>query len=328
MKLQASLLHRQSRDLLGRIENPKKLVLIHTAVSIGCSLLVTALNYLLGLPIADTGGLSGMGLRSALETAQSVLEIVVMVGLPFWESGLIYVGLMWLKGENATPSALLQGFRRFAPVLRFRVLYTLIFMIFGVSLFYICSTVFLMTPFGKPLVDQMAPMMDPSVTTQQLEKLLTAETMAAIAKAMIPLFILFAVVFIPVALGIFYRLRLAEYGIMDGLGARKSLGTSLRVTRKNAWQLVKLDLHFWWFYLLQLLCVVLCYGDQILQLMGIALPIVPDAAFFLFYTVGMVLQGILVWQYQDQLLGTYCLAYRALTDEPAAPAKQQDAAQQ
>lgn len=325
MKLQASLLHRQSRDLLGQIENPKKLVLIHTAVSVGSSLLITALNYLLSLSIESTGGLSGMDLRTILETVQSVLELMVMFALPFWEIGLIYVGLRWIKGEKATASTLLQGFRRFAPVLRFRVLYSLIFIIVGISLFNICSSVYMLTPFGKPLAELLMPMMDPALTAQQLREMLTPEVMGAIMKEMIPLFILFAVVFIPVALGIFYRLRLAEYGIMDGLGARKSLGISLGVTRKNAWQLVKLDLHFWWFYLLQLLCVVLCYGDQILQLMGIALPIVPDAAFFLFYTVGMVLQGILVWQYQDQLLGTYCLAYRAMAGEPAAP---QDAAQQ
>ncbi len=325
MKLQASVLHRQSRDLLQKVENPKKLVLIHTVVSVGSSLLVTALNYLLSLSIEDTGGLSGMDLRTILETVQSVLELVVMFALPFWEIGLIYVGLRWIKGEKATASTLLQGFRRFAPVLRFRVLYSLIFIIVSIGLLNICSTMYMLTPFGKSLADQLIPLMDPALTTQQLREMLTPELMGAIMKEMIPLFILFAVVFIPVALGIFYRLRLAEYGVMDDLGVRKSMGISIRATRKNTWQLIKIDLHFWWFYLLQGLCVALCYGDQILQLAGISLPVSPAAVFFLFYTAGMVLQGILVWQCQDQLLGTYCLVYREMAGEPVAP---QDAAQQ
>ena len=317
MKLQASLLHRQSRELLQQAENPKKLVLIHTAVAVGGSLLVAVLNYFLSLQIENTGGLSGIGLRSVLETVQSVLELIIMIAMPFWEIGLIYAGLKWIEGEKTGPSTLLQGFRRFAAVLRFRILYSLIFMVIGTALINICTTLFLLTPYGTPLVEQLSPILDASLTAQQIEEMFTTEAALSLAKSMLPLMILCAVVFLPVAIGVFYRLRLAEYGVMDGFGARKSLSKSFRATKKNVWQLMKIDLHFWWFYVLQGLCIALCYGDQILHLAGVSLPMTPDGAFFLFYTLGMVLQGVLIWQYQGQLLGAYCLAYRELTDEPA-----------
>ena len=56
---------------------PRQLVLIHTAVSLGASLVVALVNLLFASMIENTGGLSGLGTRSMLETAQAVLELAV-----------------------------------------------------------------------------------------------------------------------------------------------------------------------------------------------------------------------------------------------------------
>ena len=53
--------------------DPRKLILLHTGVTIAVSLIGTILNFVLSKQIENTGGLGGMGLRSMLSTVQSVL---------------------------------------------------------------------------------------------------------------------------------------------------------------------------------------------------------------------------------------------------------------
>ena len=239
-------LHKQADSLLTRAKDPKKLVLIHTAIALGSSLLIAVFNYLFHLQIAETGGLSGLGLRSILETCQSILELAVSVALPFWQIGLLFAAMQWMQGEQAGFSSLLQGFQRFGSVLRFYLLYAGLFCALAFPLIYICSFLFAMTPFSAPLTEILEPIMDPSLTPQQIDALLTEEMVASMMHAMIPMFIMFGIVYLLVAIPIAYRLRFGTYGVMSGSGAMAALVESFRITRKNTLQIVKLDLHFWW----------------------------------------------------------------------------------
>ena len=63
----------------------KKLVLVWAGTSVAVSLLVSIVNFLLEGQISGTGGLSGIGLRSILSTAQSVLSIASAILIPFWD---------------------------------------------------------------------------------------------------------------------------------------------------------------------------------------------------------------------------------------------------
>ena len=313
VEFRSSDLHRQARELQQRAGNPKKLVLIHTAVALGSSLLITVLNYLFSLQIAETGGLSGLGLRSILSTVQASLELIVMAALPFWEIGLLFAALQWTKGETVEVRSLFQGFRRFGTVLAFRLLYGGIFAVLGLAVFHISTFLFVMTPFAAPLMELLAPILDPSATAQQLETLLTPELMSTAAKTMTPLFVLFGILFLLLAIPVFYRLRFGEFALMEGTGAWRALLKSLQITQRNTGKLLKLDLHFWWFYLLQVLCLAISWADTVLPHLGITLPVSQEVGYFLFFTAGTVLQGVLLWQYQGQVLTTYCLAYDALT---------------
>ena len=67
------------RSLDGASYSPGKLMLIHTGVSASLALLLAVLNHVLELQIDDTAGLSGVGLRTVLQTAQSVLSLVQLV---------------------------------------------------------------------------------------------------------------------------------------------------------------------------------------------------------------------------------------------------------
>ena len=91
--LKVSELHNQANARLENAGNPKRLALIHTAIALGASFLLTLINYLLSLGIADTGGLDGVGTRTLLSTAQAMLELAVMLALPFWQLGIFYAAL-------------------------------------------------------------------------------------------------------------------------------------------------------------------------------------------------------------------------------------------
>ena len=56
-----------------RGQEKTKLSAIHAGISAGVALAVTLLYYLLEKGIAQTGGLAGMGMRSILQTAATLL---------------------------------------------------------------------------------------------------------------------------------------------------------------------------------------------------------------------------------------------------------------
>lgn len=304
--------------------DPRKLALIHTAVALGCSLLVTIVNVLVNQQIAGTGGLSGMGLRSVLSTVQSVLEFVVMVALPFWEIGLIFAALGWARREPTGPQTLLQGFLRFRSVLLLNLLRMAVLFAASFTIFYIISTVYMMTPFSDPLWELVEPMMYGSMTTQELEAMLTPEMMDAIMQASVPMLVLFGLAYVPAAVFLFYRLRFAEYAMADGIGPAKALWRSVRLTTKGRCiRLFKVDLYFWWYYLALVAFAVLGFADVILAWLGVTLPISADTGAVLFYLIAILCQVAFCWQYQPTVSTAYALLYgdfnKELTPRTAQP---------
>lgn len=311
MTLTATDLHSQADTLLRRqAYSPRRLVLIHTAVSLGASLVLALFNLLLSSMIADTGGLSGLGTRSMLQTAQAVVELAVTLALPFWNIGLIRASLCWARGESAEPPTLLEGFRLFRPVLRLKILIGLVFMAVTMAVSYISTMLLILSPFSAPLTAALEPILQESGS---LDALLTDEAIAQIGSAAVPSMIFLGVIFAAVAIPVWYRIRFADFAVMDGKRARASLLESFRATRKKSLQIFKIDLSFWWFYLLQGLSVALCYGDSILPALGVTLPMSEEAAYILFFALGIVCQGILLWRYQAKVSVTYALAYENLT---------------
>lgn len=290
---------------------PRQLVLIHTAVSLGASLIVALVNLLFASMIENTGGLSGLGTRSMLETAQSTLELAVTAALPFWNISLTRAALCWARGELAEPPTLLEGFRKFRSVLGLKLLTAFLLMGLGLAVFYIGSSVFMLTPFADPLVAALNPIMQQSGVLAP--DALTEEAVAQVVNLAKPLFIFLGLVFAAVVIPLWYRVRFADFAVMDGCRGRVSLLESFRITKKKCLQVFKIDLSFWWFYLLQALCVILCYGDSILPAMGVALPMSAEVAYIAFMALGSICQGILLWFYQAKVSVTYALAYETLS---------------
>lgn len=300
---------------------PKKLVLIHTSVALGASLLTTALNFFLSQQIAQTGGLSGMGLRSILSTIQSVMELGVTVALPFWEMGLIFAALCWINSQQAAPQSLLQGFRRFGAVLALQLMQGFLFFMIAIGILYLSIMLFMFSPLSASLMQIMEPVLQDLSVLQQMP-VFTDEQMAAINQAILPMFVIFGVLYLLVALPLFYRLRFTGYSLMEGTNALYAMVHSMRVTKNHVFHLIRLDLHFWWFYLLQAVGLVLCFGDVLLTRIGIELPFSNNTAFFLFYILGALVQWLLLWQYQGKVRATYALAYKSFWQKPPTPREQ------
>ena len=313
----ASEYGQQARDLFHRSAMSKRLMLIHAAVAQGSILLIYFIGFLLDLWIANTGGLSGMGLRTFLSTVQSTGESLVMIALPFWQASLFFMALRWARNRYTESGHLLQGFRRFGSVLSYQLLYGLVFCVLGFAVLYLSSAIFVMTPFSTPILDEIAPIFDPSSTTEQIEAVLSPERMDTITNAMIPFFIFSGIAFIIISIPVFYRLRLGQFAVMDNFRGRSALLSSFRATRKNWLPILKLDLHFWWYYALQLVCLLIANGNWLLPWLGISLPMGEDAAFFLFFGLGTVLQILILWQFQGQVITSHALLYETYFPAPA-----------
>jgi uncharacterized membrane protein len=298
--------------------DPRKLVLIHSGITAGVLLLITVINFILNNQMDSAGGLGGLGTRAILGTIQTVLETASTIAMPFWSMGYLFAVMGWMRREAVSFRTLFSGFRYLGPVLRLQLVKYLLFGGLAMICFYPAMIIFMITPLANPLVEAIEPL----VTTMTDPNLLLAEpaVAAAVSKATVPMLIIFVVLFLVVAAPMFYKLRMGEFALIENprMGAFAALRKSRRLMRGNCISLLRLDLSFWWFYVLEVLLAVVCYGDVILPILGIQLPFSSTVAFFLFYLLNLGGQVALYWWKKNSVMTTYAVAYEAL-DKAAPP---------
>ncbi len=295
----------QAREALaGASFDPKKLILIHSGATVALGLVLALLDYLLEQQIGGTGGLSGVGLRSVLETVQTVLLIGQLLVSMFWQIGFAYVALKISRGEPAGISDLFQGFRQFGPVLRLRLLTGLLYGGISMACAYIASILFMFTPWANGL--------DAAYEIGTEEAL-----MAAMDAVMLPLTGIMVGVMLLVLVPYSYRLRQVEFALMENprQGAAMAIRKSRWMMKKRRWALCKLDLRFWWFYALEVLTLVLADGDLILGMLGVELPWSSTVSYYIFLVLCYVATLVLYWWRGNEVQVTYAMAYQALKPE-------------
>ena len=97
-----------------------------------------------------------------------------------------------------------------------------------------------------------------------------------------------------------------------GIGAFMALHESKLLMRKNRLNLFKLDLSLWYYPASLALAAVIGYGDLLLPMLGVNLPLSSEVAFFGFYFLNLVCQGVVYYLLRNRVEVTYCLAYDAL----------------
>lgn len=304
-----TLQNQTDRSLANASFDPKKLALLHAGISLAVSLVITVLQFVLDRGIASTGGLSGIGTRTLLSTAQMMLSTASLLLTPFWTIGFFRASLNIARGENATPATLLEGFRRFLPVMR--LFLTQMVLYFGLLLLcsHAASVLYTLTPFSNGMLEIMEPLMnDPELAVQALE---SGELINQLMPHMIGMYVILGILFAVLGIPLFYRFRMSQFVMMDdtATGALMAMRTSGLLMRGHRMELFRLDLHFWWFYAAQVLLAVIAWLDVLLPMLGIALPVNADVGFFLFYLVYILLNLLLTWLFTARIQTTYAHFY-------------------
>lgn len=298
-------------------QNARQLVLIHSGLVVVLSLITSGLNIYLDEQIGSTGGLGGLGTRSMLQTLQTMLQYGTSLFSPFWSAGFTMVTMIWASDRRPDQKDLLYGFRRFTSVLSYELLLGLMTFFLMMGTGYISGLLFSLTPYSDALFELITPFVESGIIDLSqipMDQLLSAYT---------PFMLMWMAVFIPAIIIFLYNRRLSIYLILDHpqMGALRAMATSTAFMRGRKRQLFKLDLSFWWYYLLEFILVLVCYLDVILPLLGVSLPFNATIGYFVFLALYGVLQlGLHLWK-KAEIGVTYALAYQFIThpdhNEPA-----------
>jgi uncharacterized membrane protein len=292
----------------------RRLVMIYAGVMALVLALASGASWWLQTQISSTGGLQGIGMRSILETAATVLQLVSTIALPFWTMGYVLCILGIVRGKRMETGDLLGGFQRFFPLLRLNLYRVFKYFLIGTVLLYPSIMLFLSTPLAQPVYDILEPLVLNATDTTQVMVMMDEATAVALTEAMIPWMVLYGGLFLLLAAPLYYRLRLADYILLDNpkLGALQAVRLSTMMTLRKRMQLFLLDLRFWWFYLGLGLCAAVCYLPLMLSWFGIMLPLWADYACYGGY---LVLQFGLIVAAQNKVEATWAMAYEALSQE-------------
>ena len=316
-----SLIKEADKRLERTSTDHKKLVLIYAGAMTAMLAVLTVAVNLLQSRIGETGGLSGIGLRSVLETAISVLQIGGNLAMPFWTFGYVFCMMGVVRGFHMKPERLLAGFRRFGPVFRLNLYRGLRYGLIAILSVYPSMLLFLMSPLGEPVMELLMPIAQPGMDTAQMLEALDPATMQAVADATVPAMGFYGVVFLLLAAPVFYQMRMADYFLMDDpkLGALMAVRKSTVLMHRNRMEMFKLDLRFWWYYGLQALALLVCYAPTVLGMLGIT---VPEGVDLGCYGVYLAMQFGIIVLARNRVEVTVALAYEALLQpQPEEPKK-------
>ncbi len=266
-KFNYAALKANARQALAQSEYPhRKLALIHSGAVVVLSLLVTLMGWLCTSQMRNAGGLGGMDQRIFLKTVQGVLKTLRLLVLPFWCLGYVYTALALSKRECAAPGSLLEGFRRWSQSFRFTAMVAILILGLAFLCIQLSTSIFLATPLAQPLLEAFFTIKDQAVLAETLAEA-SAQFMPTIGAISIFVFLLLSY---PLVL----RFRFAPACLMASSreGAIKSLGKSIQLMRGKYWAMIKLDLHFWWYHLLNLLTGALLWSDMLTDYLELSLP--------------------------------------------------------
>ena len=294
----------------------KKIVLIYSGITLGLALLSTLIQYVLGHQINQMGGLSQMGARTILSTIQSMLPLVQSLVLICLELGYVAAMLRIARGQYASPNTLRLGFDRFWTLMRCCMIRGLIYLGLSILALYVASSLFVIGPWGKPFLDAVATLTGgTSLLNPQI--VLDDAMVMQLLPTMVPMLLMTAIAVCLLVVPVSYRFRMVGYVIIDkpGMPATIALRESRKMMRGKCLQLLKLDLSYWWYYIAMFLVAFIANLDQFLALLGIAIPMSADFAYFFFYVIYLVLQLVIYFFLRNRLEVTYSLFYDSVKPE-------------
>ena len=262
-------------------KDPKKVVLVYSAIVALAALAVNVAQFFLDGQLSKTGGLQNIGTRSFLSTLNTVLPLIQMVVVLCLTLGYTAAMLRIVRRQFASEKTLKAGFERFWVLLRTYLLEALIYSGVALALSYLSLAIYMITPFSSRLTTLAMPLVSAGTFTP--EALMADDVLLyAMYEALMPMMVIYCVLLIGAVWFLSYRFRLVNYLLIDQpqLGALSALRTSRQKMKGHIKELFKLDISFWWYYLLRMLSAGLIYLDMVLAILGVQLPLSSTASFF------------------------------------------------
>ena len=194
--------------------NHPKVPLVYAGISALLSLAVTVIVYILALRIDNMTGLANMGNRAIFSTIRSTLPVVQLIFLIGWEMGYLMCALRYARRRYVEPMDLKNGFQKFWPILRAKILMGFVYIGIGLVSMYASVFIFMALPISNAFYEIVAPLME-SVTVLNPTILIDEATLAAASAAMWPALVIFAVVFTLVSLPTYYGFRMVNFCIAE-----------------------------------------------------------------------------------------------------------------
>ena len=309
-------INRVSEQRLNQSPSQRKIVMIYGALTLGLMLLVTVVNYVLGLQIDNFGGLSNLGKRTMLSSVQTMLPIVQSLVLMCLDLGYVAAMLRIARGMYSSPQTLRLGFDRFWLMLRCGIFKGLIMTGAMLVCMYLGIMIFMATPFSKATVEIVAPLVS-QVSLLDTELVIDDATYMLLVKSMVPAFAICGVLMLVLGGPVYYNFRMVNYIIIDkpATGAMMALRESKKMMKGHRLQLLKLDISLWWYYMPTLVVMLLCYGDVLLPMLGVHLPVSETVAFFGFYVLYLAASFGIHFFLRNRVEVCYALAYEAVKPE-------------
>ena len=314
MTLSSRDLKRTAHEKLHNAKNQREIILLYAAITLGLGLVILLLQLTLNQKISHTGGLSGMNSRNMLSALSSFLPLVSSIVTMCLAFGYMGGMLRISRGQYASRNALKTGFERFWPLLRLKLLLGAMILGLGFGASYLASLIFMLSPFSDSFMNAVAPAVSGGSLLTGGTITLDETALDAITAASGPLIVIFLALILAFVVPMLYRFRMADYVLYDHpeVGAMYALLASRKMMQGNRWQVFKLDMSFWWYYLITVLAAVLAYGDVLLALVGVSLPMDGTLSYILFYLLSVAATFAQLYFLRNPMEVTYALAYDQL----------------
>lgn len=301
----AKYLKKKASNRLQSGNDPKKVVLVYAGIAALSSLVVTVVQDLLDSQISQTGGIQNIGTRSMLTTADTVLTIAQLLLVMCLTLGYTGSMLRIARGQYASPNSLKAGGERIWVLLRTRLLQMLIMTAAAFALCFLVVNVCLLTPLSNRVIAVMS-------TVSAEELLSNGLALMGLYSAMLPIILIYLVALVPLLWYFSCTYRMVDYLLIDRpqLGAFGVLRESRRMMQGNMKMMLRVDLSFWWYYLLQALVSVLIYLNMVLALFAIGLP--PEVLYWGTVVLYLAADFALRYFFSNKVAVTYALFYDSL----------------
>ncbi len=301
----AKYLKKKASNRLQSGNDPKKVVLVYAGIVALSSLVVTVVQDLLDSQISQTGGIQNIGTRSMLTTADTVLTIAQLLLVMCLTLGYTGSMLRIARGQYASPNSLKAGGERIWVLLRTRLLQMLIMTAAAFALCFLVINVCLLTPLSNRVIAVMG-------TVSAEELLSNGLALIAFYSAMLPIILIYLVALVPLLWYFSCTYRMVDYLLIDRpqLGAFGVLRESRRMMQGNMKMMLRVDLSFWWYYLLQALVSVLIYLNMVLAPFAIGLP--PEVLYWGTVVLYLAADFALRYFFSNKVAVTYALFYDSL----------------